>query len=209
VRYLRGWLPTDARARIVDLGCGSGRLLALFRAQGFPDVIGVDRSPEQIELARQRGAQAFLEDMMPFLNRFDGELDLVTALDVIEHLGKSEVLPFVDACHRALRPGGRLVLQTPNADSPWGAALRYGDFTHETCFTPHALGRLLRLSGFDRIEAREQGPVVRGPASAVRFLLWRIIRAGLVLWNLAETGSAGSGVHTRVFLISGIRPSGA
>ena len=121
------------------------------------------------------------------------------------HFYKDEVLRFLDACNNALKPGGRLVLQTPNADSPWGMSIRHGDFTHEVGFNPNALTRLLSLTGFQAIESRETGPIPLGHSikSTIRFFIWQIIRAGLKLWNLAETGSAGSGIFTRVFLIAG------
>jgi hypothetical protein len=65
----------------------------------------------------------------------------------------------------------------------------------------------MRLAGFGEIHARELGPVPLGYgiASTVRYLVWQTIRAGLKIWNVAETGSVGSGVFTRVFSISGIK----
>jgi hypothetical protein len=51
------------------------------------------------------------------------------------------------------------------------------------------------------------GPIAYGhsAASSARYVIWQTIRAGLKLWNLAETGDPGSGVFTRVFLISAVR----
>jgi len=102
------------------------------------------------------------------------------------------------------------VLQTPNADSPVVNAIRYGDFTHEVCFNPKALSRLLNLVGFKDIEAREAGPVPWGysVASTLRAGVWKMVRVVVKVWNLAESGSAGSGVFTRVFLISVAKPVG-
>ena len=147
------------------------------------------------------------QNVLEFLEANRGAFDLITGLDIVEHFSKPEVLRFLDGCFSALKPGGRLILQTPNADSPWGTVHRYNDFTHEVCFNPNALNRLLALAGFTRIEARETGPVAFGYSlkSSVRFMIWQTIRAGLKLWNLAETGGAGSGVFTRVFLISAIK----
>ena len=131
--------------------------------------------------------------------------DLITALDLIEHFHEPEVLRFLDACHAALKPGGRLILQTPNAESPWGSTMRYGDFTHEVGFTPNALTRLMQLVDFDAVVARELGPVPwsYSAASTIRWIAWQTIRAGLESGDLAETGATGSGVFTRVFVISG------
>jgi SAM-dependent methyltransferase len=147
------------------------------------------------------------ESVLDHLENNPDSYDLITGYDIVEHFNKDEVLRFLDGCFSALQPGGRLILQTPNADSPWGNSLRYGDFTHEVCFNPNSLIRLLRLVGFGNLEIREAGPVPYGNSltSMVRSLIWQVIRAGLRIWNLAETGSSGTGVWTRVFLISGIK----
>lgn len=203
--YFRSWLPSDGNARIVDLACGGGKLLYLLRFYGYGNAEGVDVSPEQVALARQVGLAVHEGDALDFLEAHPGMYDLITALDLIEHLHKPEVLRFLDGCRAALKPGGRLILQTPNAESPWGSLHRYNDFTHEVGFNPNSLSRLLRLAGFVAVEARELGPVPWGYslASTGRWLIWQAIRLGLKLWNIAETGSAGSGVVTRVFVISG------
>lgn len=59
-------------------------------------------------------------------------------------------------CWRALKPGGRLILQTPNADSPWALGVRYGDFTHEICLNPNSAQHLLTVGGSQRVAVREQ-----------------------------------------------------
>lgn len=208
VHYLRGWLPGRKDAAIVDLGCGGGRLLFAFKELGYTNLEGIDISAEQVELARQATPNVREGDVLEFLKDRRGSFDLITATDIIEHLDKAEVLEFLDGCARALAPGGRLVLQTPNAESPMGGAVRYKDFTHEVCFSPEGLARLLRLCGFERIEPRETGPRPWGysAASTVRAIVWGALRRLIMLYNLAETGSRGSGVFTRTFLISGVKP---
>jgi len=101
--------------------------------------------------------------------------------------------------------GRRLVLKTPNAESPAGSFICYGDFTHEVRFASHCLSRLLHLCGFQRTGVREQGSVPWGYslASSARYLVLRAIRLDLIVCNRVETGSAGPGVFTRVFVISG------
>ena len=206
--YLRGWLPQHKNAAIVDLACGGGKLLYFFKQRGYTRVSGVDISAEQVQIARQVGQDVGEENLLEFLGAHPGAFDLITGLDIVEHFDKDEVLRFLAGCFTALMPGGRLILQTPNADSPWGASIRYGDFTHEVCFNPSALTGLLRLSGFNRVEAREQGPVAwgYGLTSSARYLVWQVIRLGLKIYNLAETGAVGSGLFTRGFIISGCKP---
>lgn len=205
--YLRGWLPASKDAKIVDLACGGGYLLHFFKERGYRDLAGVDLSPDQVALSRQVTPNVVRQNILDFLAEHPASFDLITGLDIIEHFHKAEVLQVLDGCYRALKPGGRLILQTPNADSPWGTVHRYNDFTHEVGFNPNALSRLLALCGFHGIASRETGPVLFGysAASFLRGLTWRAIRFFLTIWNIAETGNSGSGVFTRVFLISGTR----
>jgi SAM-dependent methyltransferase len=205
--HLRGWIPERKEARVLDLACGAGRLLFFFSERGYKDLTGVDISPDQVALARQVTPDVRQESVLDHLESNPLSYDLITGFDIIEHFHKDEALRFLDGCFSALKPGGRLVLQTPNADSPWGVSIRYGDFSHEVCFNPNSLTRLLRMVGFCDIGAREAGPVPWGGSlnSFARYLIWQMIRVGLRIWNMAETGAVGSGVWTRVFLISGVR----
>jgi 2-polyprenyl-3-methyl-5-hydroxy-6-metoxy-1,4-benzoquinol methylase len=204
--YLRGWLPGNREAAILDVACGSGEFLRFFAARGYTRVEGVDISPEQIELARALHPQVHCANALDFLGTAAGRYDLITARDVAEHLTKDEILIFFESCGKALRPGGRLIIQTPNGATPWSSAIWHGDFTHEHCFTAKTLGQVFALSGFKDYEAREMAPPVRGVRSAVRRLLWQWLRFSLIARNYIETGSAGGGVYTRVFLGSAVRP---
>lgn len=205
--YLRKWLPNQMQAKIVDLGCGNGKLLYLFKQLGYENISGVDISPEQVKLARQITPSITEGNVLNWLKDNNDKYDFITALDIVEHFYKDEVLLFLDTCYDALKPGGRLVVQTSNGDSIWGTSIRYGDFTHEVGFNSNSLSRLMRLSGFQDIETSEQGPVPWGYSlvSTIRYMIWQFFRIWLKLWNLVEIGLPGSGVYTRVFFISGIK----
>lgn len=203
--YLRGWLPEQKNATISDLGCGNGRLLYFFKEQGYTNLVGVDISPDQVVLAQQVVSNVVQMNALDWLTDKRRQLDLIVSLDFIEHLYRDEVLNFLDLCHASLKPGGRLILQTPNADSPLGLQICFGDITHEWMYNVNLLTRLLRGAGFVNIQPREQGPVPLGYSllSTSRWIVWRMIRTGLQLWNLSETGERLP-VMTRVFLISGM-----
>jgi SAM-dependent methyltransferase len=205
--YFRGWLPKDKDASIGDLGCGTGRLLYFFTQRGYSNLIGVDISPEQVQIAKQILSNVYEGNILDFLESHLNAFDLITGLDIVEHFYKDEVLRFLDLCFRSLRSNGRLILQTPNGESPFGACVRYGDFSHEVCLNPNSLARILHLSGFKEVEVREQGPIPFGysTVSTIRFAVWQAIRIGLKFWNIAETGESGNGVLTRVFLVSAIK----
>ena len=205
--YLSGWLPEDKGAAIVDLACGGGRLLHFLKDRGYHRLQGVDISPEQVRLARQVIPEVKESDILDYLVEHRDCFDLILGLDIIEHFQKDEVLRFLDSCCAALKPGGRLILQTANAYSPWGTVHRYGDFTHEICFTPDSISRLMSLCGLQNVMAREQGPIPWGysPKSTARFVAWQAIRIGLKLWNVVETGDSGGGIFSRIFLASGCK----
>lgn len=205
--YLEGWLPDDKQSAIADLACGPGNLLFFFQEMGYTQLSGVDISPEQVVIARNVAPDVEEGDLLAFLRRHPNSFDLLTGLDIIEHFTKDEGITFLDECYKALKPGGRLILQTPNASSPLNGIVRYGDFTHEVCFQEDVLGRLLTLSGFRNPESREMGPVWGGYSlkSSVRFVLWRGLRMGYRLANMIETGSMGPNVWTRVFLTSAVK----
>lgn len=203
--YLRRWLPSDPAARILDAGCGGGRMLHFLGERGYTSVAGVDCSLGQVELARQINPRVQQGDAIAYLKDKDAEFDFIISLDVIEHLRKDEVLEFLRLAHRAMKPGGRLVLQTPNGASPFVGNVLYGDFTHETAFSPGGLDRVLRLCGFEKVETREARPVAHGLFSAVRLALWMLTRTGIVAYNLIETGHPGDSIYTRVFLISAVK----
>lgn len=78
------------------------------------------------------------------LDQIDGEYDCIFALEVVEHLGLEEIVPWLGQLARLLRPGGRLILSTPNIYHP-PAYLR--DATHRTALAHDELGGLLELSG--------------------------------------------------------------
>ena len=204
-KYLRGWLPENAQAAILDAACGGGRLLYFLRQEGYERLTGVDVSPQQVALARQVIDDIERANVLEFLVRCTERFDLILGLDIVEHLSKDEVLAFVDGCRGALRPGGRLVLQTPNGDSPWVGSVRYADFTHETGFTPSSLRCVLELCGFSNVQARECCPVAHGFRSSLRAMAWRGIRMARLASSLVETGDVGSRICTRVFLMSGSR----
>ena len=206
--FLRNWLPADKSSRIADVGCGGGQLLAAFRILGYECLSGVDVSEQQVALARRAGFSVEAGDAAAFLSRHPGEFDLLTAIDIAEHLTKDELIDFFDKAYAALRPGGRLILQMPNPNSPMGMRIRYGDLTHENCLSPECAERLLAMTGFGACESRETGPVPgwKSILGSVRWLVWQFVRLGWLGYDFVETGGFGTNIFTRVYVVSGKRP---
>jgi 2-polyprenyl-3-methyl-5-hydroxy-6-metoxy-1,4-benzoquinol methylase len=99
--------------RVLDLGCGNGALTQRIVERGF-DVVGLDASPSGIAIARANvSAATFIEAAIdePLPVDLRGAFDVVTAVEVIEHLLAPRAL--AARAHDALRPGGWLILTTP------------------------------------------------------------------------------------------------
>lgn len=107
---------------VVDLGCGRGEMLVAVIQAGAARAIGVEYAAAAVELARTtlevHDVQAVTELHHGDARRVpvgDGEADLVTLLDVVEHLTPAELHATLLEAHRILRPGGRVFVHTmPN-----------------------------------------------------------------------------------------------
>ncbi len=110
------FLPApEGAARVLDVGCGEGRLLARLQGLGWTGV-GHDVDPQAVAVARQRGLDVTEGDLLA--QRYpDGSFDAVVLSHVLEHVHDPGL--HLRECFRVMRPGGRLVLLTPNGES-WG-----------------------------------------------------------------------------------------
>lgn len=104
--------PLDGKTAL-DVGCGAGLLCEPLARMGA-SVTGLDAAPELIEAAQDHAAGQGLEIDYRAADLFDveGQFDLVTSLEVIEHVG--DPAAFVKALARRLAPGGIMILSTPN-----------------------------------------------------------------------------------------------
>ncbi|MBI5249953.1 MAG: class I SAM-dependent methyltransferase [Desulfomonile tiedjei] len=205
LRLLKDFLPKDKNSAILELGCGTGRLLYNLKLMGYSEVKGVDLSAEQARIARQTGIDVEQRDVFDVLSENPETFQLIIALDFFEHFSKDECLRLLDACRDALQPGGRLVLQTVNAQSPMGLSCRYADFTHETCVTPGCLRNLMTLCGFKDYQARERAPIPYGMVSFIRFVLWGIIRRLIWMYDMVEVTGTTYPIYTRNFIGSAVK----
>lgn len=109
------YLSVRPGAKLLEIGCGSGRQLELLRQLGW-QAEGLDLDPAAVKAASARGltihAGGLKEQRFP-----DGSFDAVVSSHVIEHV--HDPVGLLRECGRILRPGGRLVVVTPNTAS-WG-----------------------------------------------------------------------------------------
>jgi SAM-dependent methyltransferase len=156
--------------RILDVGCGTGANLEMLSQFGSAE--GVDVSSEALAFCRSRGLEAVKKGEAEKLPYESNSFDLVTGLDVVEHL--DDDLAGLSEMHRVLRPGGTALLFVPAFMFLWGVqddishhrrrytikefrevVTRAGfkidrtTYVNITFFLPILLGRLLmRATGF-------------------------------------------------------------
>jgi 2-polyprenyl-3-methyl-5-hydroxy-6-metoxy-1,4-benzoquinol methylase len=157
--------------RVLDVGCYIGVVGQLMKALGN-DVYGMDAFAHGVELAKQRGVKAVVaaaDARFPFE---DGFFDAVYSMDVIEHIVDTDL--YVNEMKRVLRPGGALVITTPNMASlgrrlyllfglnPYlEASLTYPPWVsgHVRFFTRSLLVDYLKYMGLKIVEARADAVV--------------------------------------------------
>lgn len=104
------------RPRILDVGCGTGANLQMLSQFGVAE--GVDVSTEALDFCRARGLARVRQGAAESLPYEDAQFDLVTGLDVVEHLDDDVV--GLSEMRRVLRPGGRALLFVPAFMFLWG-----------------------------------------------------------------------------------------
>lgn len=196
-RDIRPLLPSPSAGPVIDIGCGQGELVTLLLAHGY-DAYGIDISPEQVAIAHAADLDRVRHgDYRDRLLEFQGQLAAVTATDLLEHLTKEEVLDTFDHVAAALVPGGVFVARVPNAVSPLGGHIRYGDFTHESSFTVRSVRQLAAAAGFSSVTVRSCPPLAHGIISAARAAVWKPLSAMYKIALAAETGQLGAHVVTQ------------
>jgi SAM-dependent methyltransferase len=109
-------LVADLRPRsLCDIGCGDGRLISLL-AQPVPRVVGIDVSERAVEFARafNPGADVRCMDVA----EIDEQFDLITLVEVLEHIPSPGVESFIHSVAAGLVPEGRLIVTVPSTNVP-------------------------------------------------------------------------------------------
>lgn len=106
-------LPYVPHGRLLDIGCGLGDVLAQMTQLGWL-AEGIDTDPNVVGQARARGLQVQLATLEG-QGYADGTFDAVSAKHVLEHV--AEPVAFLTECRRVVKPGGRVVIFTPNLES--------------------------------------------------------------------------------------------
>jgi SAM-dependent methyltransferase len=182
-RYL-GRAADGATRRILDFGCGTGAMLGCLNRYG--EAIGVDADEHAIRFCHQRGLEnvKLLEsDRLPFP---DGSFDLVTALDVLEHIPDDRVaLREVD---RVLRGDGIFLAAVPAHRGLWGAQDEISH--HKRRYSRSELKSRIGESGLDLLRLTYFNTLLSPPIAAIR-LARRLRRSPLEVRSDLEMNKEG------------------
>ena len=139
-------------ARILDIGCATGRLLANLRDRGFPAVVGLDPSPACAAAASRLYGIKVHPMTLAELGAREERFDLAILVGVLEHLRDLDEA-FMHL-RTILNPGGLLYVEVPDATAfaEWPNA-PYQDFSteHINFFAPASLDTLMNRRGFSRV----------------------------------------------------------
>jgi len=155
-----GFRPLTGKTAL-DVGCGAG-LLAEPLARLGAKVTAVDAAPELIEVARSHaaGQDLAIDYRATGVEEVDGKFDLVTAMEVVEHVADPQ--DFIDALAKRLAPGGLMILSTPNKTA-WSKLLTItlaegfgqvpkGTHDYEKFIDPDAMRGLLAHAALECID---------------------------------------------------------
>ena len=167
------YLP-PVSAKVLEIGFGEGHTLRRLYERGYLDLHGWDISRECVETARAAqvpGTLRHVDAIEEFRNGVAMRFDVILAKDLLEHLPRPSVLPFLEGVRGALAPGGVFLARLPNMGSFFAVMLRYDDFTHRMGFTENSLRQVFDLAGFDRALVAVRNDIL--PA-------WPLLRHGLL-----------------------------
>jgi SAM-dependent methyltransferase len=207
-RLVHDHFPADKAASVLDLGCGHGAILWAARRAGYTNLAGVDASPEQVAAAKRLGIDGVRQgDLKETLaaSKSDSH-DVVVLFDLFHYFPPEAQFALADEVRRVLKPGGRWILHVPNGEALFGARMRYWDYLAGGAFTRASIGQVLRACGFREVRCFEDVPAVHGPASAARWLAWKLVRAVARFILAAETGEGGgAAIFSQCLLAVGLK----
>lgn len=160
------YLPPDTgRPRnALDLGCGTG--LNLDHLSHYARPTGTDFSEEALAFCRERGHASLAKADAAELPFPDNYFDIITALDVIEHLDDDHAA-FTEL-KRVLRPGGLLVVSVPAYKALW----TYWDdiLGHRRRYTVGMMRRSMRKAGLRVRKVSYTNAIILAPVVLIRLL---------------------------------------
>jgi len=173
---------------VLEIGCATGSLLRALASEGAR-AKGVELSEYAAGQAREIGLDVATGTIEDYASVHRNCADMLVALEVIEHVTSPK--RFLEQAYRLLRPGGTMVLSTPN----YACSRRFGEkwlgfnasFEHIFFFSQAALRRLAESAGFT-LRHVESSPFLGGPPPPAGFIAHQVERLQTVRYIIEEAG---------------------
>ena len=151
--FVEPLLQAYPAASAIDLGCGRGEWLETLRSKGFRPT-GVDLDADMLKACHEAGLEVIHDDALKVLAALPEQSQvLVSAFHVVEHIGFDQLQTLIAHALRVLKPGGLLVMETPNPENIMvGTTGFYLDPTHQRPIHPLLLSFLTEFNHFPRVK---------------------------------------------------------
>jgi SAM-dependent methyltransferase len=159
LRRIQEIIPQAPPGDWLDLGCGRGEWLALASGAGYP-ILGIDSNAIAVSYCQARELNAMKHDSLSYLRSLPNEsLAVVTAFHFVEHCPLDYLVALVQETARTLRPGGILILETPNpANLMVGSNTFWLDPTHQRPLPAALLELIIEHFGLTGVERFPMNP---------------------------------------------------
>jgi len=185
------FFPHDKNANLLDIGIGRGEMLTCFDKWGYKNHLGIDISPSTVKFCKSIGLRCeLIDDTIEYLKNKPYNYDLITLLDVLEHVPRETIIDFLKAVHGSLKDNAILIIQVPNLQAPDGQLHMYNDITHMVGFIEHSLAQVLITAGFTNFhfqgfEEFTNNGIKTKVKKILRYFYWKIVRFNrLINYNL-------------------------
>jgi O-antigen chain-terminating methyltransferase len=139
--------------KALDLGCGRGEWLELLKEWGI-EAEGIDLDASMLSICYEMGLNVREDNALTVLAKMpSSSLDIISGFHIAEHLDFPDLVALVRNAFNALKPGGLLILETPNSENIAVATSSfYLDPTHHNPLPIQLLSFLFEYAGFSAIE---------------------------------------------------------
>jgi len=147
---------TDWRTRILEIGCATGRLLALLKERGYPNVAGIDPSPTCAAIARNLYGIQVLPQTLSNAVVASQSIDFIILIGVLEHVRDLDTA--LRRIWTMLSRDGQIIVSVPDASRyAEGEDAPYQEFSleHINFFGPTSLTNLLSANGFSLVSCEQ------------------------------------------------------
>ena len=174
-QFIEPLLAIESNPCAIDLGCGRGEWLEVLGEIGI-NALGVDLDKGMRAACTEKGLSVVHGEAIEYLSALANESQLVvSAFHVVEHIPFEDLQRLTKEVHRVLRPGGLLIMETPNPENIFVATCNfYLDPTHIKPIPPDLLVFIAEYYGFSRakiIRLQESKTVLQSQALTLNDVL--------------------------------------